>query len=59
MKQTSQRPILCATDFSESATKAADVAAVMPMRLDAPPLLAHGIIEAEKYLLRRRRQAVF
>jgi nucleotide-binding universal stress UspA family protein len=45
MKQTSQRPILCATDFSDSATKAANVAAAMAMRLGAPLLLAHGIDE--------------
>jgi nucleotide-binding universal stress UspA family protein len=45
MNQSSQRPILCGTDFSGSAAKAADVAAAMAMRLGAPLLLAHGIDE--------------
>jgi nucleotide-binding universal stress UspA family protein len=45
MQQPSQRPILCATDFSESAAKAADVAAAMAKRLGTPLLLAHGIDE--------------
>lgn len=45
MQHPSQRPILCATDFSESAAKAADVAAAMAMRLGTPLLLAHGIDE--------------
>jgi len=45
MKANSQRPIVCGTDFSHQARKAADVAAAIALRLDVPLLLIHGADE--------------
>ncbi|MDR3402285.1 MAG: universal stress protein [Chthoniobacter sp.] len=45
MNHPNQRPILCGTDFSEAAAKAANVAAAMAVRLDAPLVLVHGVDE--------------
>ncbi|MEI9892526.1 MAG: universal stress protein [Chthoniobacter sp.] len=45
MKLPAQRPILCATDFSEPAAKAANVAAALAARLDTPLMLVHGVDE--------------
>lgn len=45
MNQYPQRPIVCGTDFSPQAMKAADVAAAMALRLKTPLLLVHGIDE--------------
>jgi nucleotide-binding universal stress UspA family protein len=45
MNQTTQRPIVCGTDFSEFAADAADVAAAFAIRLKAPLQLVHGIDE--------------
>lgn len=45
MSEYPQRPIVCGTDFSSPAAKAADVAAAMALRLDTPLLLVHGIDE--------------
>ncbi|HEY5895588.1 MAG TPA: universal stress protein [Chthoniobacterales bacterium] len=40
-----QRPIVCGTDFSEPAKQAANVAAALAIRLDAPLMLVHGVDE--------------
>lgn len=45
MNPHAPRPIVCGTDFSEAAAKAANVAAAMAMRLDAPLMLVHGVDE--------------
>lgn len=45
MNDPRKRPILCATDFSDQATHAADVAAAFALRLGAPLLLVHGVDE--------------
>lgn len=45
MNPQHQRPIVCGTDFSEAAAQAANVAAALSIRLDAPLMLVHGIDE--------------
>lgn len=45
MMSDCQRPIVCGTDFSSPAAKAADVAAAMALRLDTSLLLVHGVDE--------------
>jgi nucleotide-binding universal stress UspA family protein len=45
MKKSSPQPILCGTDFSDAAARAANVAAAFAVRLDAPLLLVHGVDE--------------
>lgn len=42
MNNTDSKPIICGTDFSEKAGRAADVAAALAMRLSAPLLLVHS-----------------
>ena len=42
MKTTTSQPILCGTDFSENAAKAANVAAALATRLKVPLVLAHA-----------------
>lgn len=45
MNENLQRPVVCGTDFSEQAGKAADVAAAVSLRLGVPLLLIHGADE--------------
>jgi hypothetical protein len=45
MNKTTSGPIVCRTDFSEAAAKAANVATAMAMRLGAPSKVVHGIDE--------------
>ncbi|HEY5895634.1 MAG TPA: universal stress protein [Chthoniobacterales bacterium] len=45
MNPQRQRPIVCGTDFSEAAAQAANVAAALAIRLDAPLMLVHGVDE--------------
>ena len=42
MKTQETAPILCGTDFSENAARAADVAAALAVRLGAPLMLVHA-----------------
>jgi nucleotide-binding universal stress UspA family protein len=45
MDTTQHRPIVCGTDFSEPAKHAANVAAALAKRVEAPILLVHGVDE--------------
>lgn len=42
MNKANSQPIVCGTDFSENARRAANVAAALSMRLNAPLLLVHA-----------------
>jgi len=44
MKNTNPNPIICGTDFSENARRAANVAAALAARLNAPLLLVHASV---------------
>ncbi len=45
MNTNDPRPILCGTDFSESATEAVRAASVLAQRFNAPLILAHSVDE--------------
>jgi nucleotide-binding universal stress UspA family protein len=49
MKTTETSPIVCGTDFSENADKAAAVADALARRLGAPCILAHSVDERGEF----------
>ena len=49
MKTTETNPIVCGTDFSENADKAAAVADALARRLGAPCILAHSVDERGEF----------
>ena len=49
MNTTETSPIVCGTDFSENADKAAVVADALARRLDAPCILAHSVDERGEF----------
>ena len=49
MTNTDSRPILCGTDFSEDATRAASAAAAIAQRLGVPLLLVHSVDERGEF----------
>ncbi len=49
MSTTETKPILCGTDFSENADKAAAVADALARRLGAPLILAHSVDERGEF----------
>ncbi len=49
MKTTETNPIVCGTDFSENADKAAAVADAIARRLGAPCILAHSVDERGEF----------
>jgi len=49
MTTNDPRPILCGTDFSESATEAVRVAAALAQRFSAPLIVAHSVDERAEF----------
>jgi nucleotide-binding universal stress UspA family protein len=49
MNAPDSRPVLCGTDFSEGAARAADAAAAMARRLGVPLLLVHSVDERAEF----------
>jgi len=49
MNTNEPRPILCGTDFSESATEAVRVAAALAQRFSAPLIVAHSVDERAEF----------
>jgi nucleotide-binding universal stress UspA family protein len=49
MTTNETKPILCGTDFSESAAQAATVADALARRLSAPLILAHSVDERGEF----------
>ena len=49
MTNTDSRPILCGTDFSEDAMRAANAAAAIAQRLGVPLLLVHSVDERGEF----------
>ena len=49
MNTNDPRPILCGTDFSESATEAVRAAAALAQRFNAPLILAHSVDERAEF----------
>ena len=49
MKTNDTRPILCLTDFSENAARAAEAAAALAERLNAPLIVAHSVDERGEF----------
>lgn len=45
MKTNDNRPIICGTDFSENAARAAETAAAIAERLNATLIVAHSVDE--------------